>query len=214
MITRKNFYRITKLIKLSSLDFNYTQVFFKWFNYRHNRITIFTCHRKRSNIFRLGTTLEKNWLNVSQSPSSVDIVLPSSTRLIFHLLLNLGVNNGVIVLEKLLLSISFLVPRFLSVFREFFTEISLDAVVFLLVSFRGFRNIYLNFDLFMMALSSSFDMKGASLVRLHFYKDMAIKYLENSAFIHTKIIHIRSSCNYIISEVGSYYQTFYNRSWQ
>ena len=31
---------------------------------------------------------------------------------------------------------------------------------------------------------------------------MAIKYIGNSAFIHTKIIYIRSSCNYIISEFG------------
>ena len=29
-----------------------------------------------------------------------------------------------------------------------------------------------------------------------------VKLIENSAFIHTKIMYVRSSCNYIISEFG------------
>ena len=41
-------------------------------------------------MFKVGTTLEKNWLNVSQSPSSLDVILLSSMRLIFHLLMNFG----------------------------------------------------------------------------------------------------------------------------
>ena len=40
---------------------------------------------------------------------------------------------------------------------------------FLLVPVRCFRNIFLNLDLFMMALWSSFDMKGASLARMYFF---------------------------------------------
>ena len=44
--------------------------------------------------FKEGTTLEKNWLNVSQSFSSLDIVLSSSTRLIFSPLDEFWVNNG------------------------------------------------------------------------------------------------------------------------
>ena len=39
-------------------------------------------------MFKMGTTLERNWLNVSKSSLSLDMVLPSSTRLIFHLLMN------------------------------------------------------------------------------------------------------------------------------
>ena len=34
------------------------------------------------------------------------------------------------------------------------------------------------------------------------FRDMASKYIENSAFIHTKIINVRSPCNYIIPEFG------------
>ena len=37
---------------------------------------------------------------------------------------------------------------------------------------------------------------------LLFHRDMAIKYIKNSVFVHTKIIYVRSSCNYIISEFG------------
>ena len=37
---------------------------------------------------------------------------------------------------------------------------------------------------------------------LLFYRDMAIKYIKNSAFAHIKIIYVWSSCNYIISEFG------------
>ena len=44
--------------------------------------------------FKEDTTLEKNWLNVSQSFSSLDIVLSSSTRLIFSPLGEFWVNNG------------------------------------------------------------------------------------------------------------------------
>ena len=34
------------------------------------------------------------------------------------------------------------------------------------------------------------------------YQGMAIKYIENSAFIHTIVIYIRSSYNYVISELS------------
>ena len=56
----------------------------------------------------------------------------------------------------------------------------------------------------MVALRSSFDVKGALLAPMYFffYRDMAIKYIKNSAFVHTKIVYVRSSCNYIISELG------------
>ena len=61
--------------------------------------------------FKEDTTLEKNWLNVSQSFSSLDI-LPSSTRLIFAPLDEFWVNNGRKVFQKLLLSIILLAWRF------------------------------------------------------------------------------------------------------
>ena len=61
--------------------------------------------------FKEGTTLEKNWLNVSQSFLPLDI-LPSSTRLIFSSLDEFWVNNGRKVFQKLLLSIILLAWRF------------------------------------------------------------------------------------------------------
>ena len=61
--------------------------------------------------FKEGTTLEKNWLNVSQSFSSLNI-LPSSTRLIFSPLDEFWINNGRKVFQKLLLSIILLAWRF------------------------------------------------------------------------------------------------------
>ena len=61
--------------------------------------------------FKEGTTLEKNWLNVSQSFSSLDI-LPWSTRLSFSPLDEFWVNNGRKVFQKLLLSIILLAWRF------------------------------------------------------------------------------------------------------
>ena len=47
--------------------------------------------------------------------------------------------------------------------------------------------IFLNLDLFMIVLRSSFDMKRALIAQMLFYRDMAIKYTEN---IHTKTIYI------------------------
>ena len=63
-------------------------------------------------MFKVGTTLEKNSLNVSQSSSSLDMVLLPSTRLIFSPLDEFWVNNCGTVLEKLLLTVIFLVLRF------------------------------------------------------------------------------------------------------
>ena len=78
---------------------------------------------------------------------------------------------------------------FLSDFKNFLQRF------LLLVSVRCFRNIFLNLDLFKMALQSSFYMKGASLARMYlfFYREMAIKYIENRAFcafIHTNTYHV------------------------
>ena len=58
-------------------------------------------------MFKVGTTLEKNCLNVSQSSLSLDMVLTSSTRLIFSPFDEFWVNNGRTVLQKLLLSVIF-----------------------------------------------------------------------------------------------------------
>ena len=63
-------------------------------------------------MFKVGSTLEKNWLNVSQSSSSLDVILLSSMRLIFSPFDEFWVNNGSTVLQKLLLSVIFLVSRF------------------------------------------------------------------------------------------------------
>ena len=63
-------------------------------------------------MYKLGSTLKKSWLNVSQSSSSPGIVLPSSTRFILSPFDEFLVNNGWTVLEKLLLSVIFLVSRF------------------------------------------------------------------------------------------------------
>ena len=49
-------------------------------------------------MFKVGTTLEKNCLNVSQSSLSLDMVLTSSARLIFSPFDEFWVNNGRTVL--------------------------------------------------------------------------------------------------------------------
>ena len=85
-------------------------------------------------MFIVGTTLKKSWSNVSQSSSSIDTILLLSRRLIFSPFDELSVNNGWAVLQKLLLAVFFSVKifkvRFLSVFQESSTEISLGVVVF------------------------------------------------------------------------------------
>ena len=43
-------------------------------------------------MFRVGTTLEKNWVNVWQSSSSLDMVLPSLSSLIFSIFDEFWVN--------------------------------------------------------------------------------------------------------------------------
>ena len=66
-------------------------------------------------MFRVGTTLEKNWLNVWQSSSSLDMVLPSLSSLIFSIFDEFWVNwvnNGRTFLQKLLLSVICLMSRF------------------------------------------------------------------------------------------------------
>ena len=76
-------------------------------------------------MLKVGITLEKNWLNVSQSSSSLHMVLLPSMRLIFSLFDEFWVNNGRTVLQKLLFQI-----KFLSVFQKFFKEIFWGAVGF------------------------------------------------------------------------------------
>ena len=58
-------------------------------------------------MLKLGTILEKNWLNASQSSSSLDMVLPPSTKLIFSIFDEFWVNNSRALLQKLLLSVFF-----------------------------------------------------------------------------------------------------------
>ena len=98
------------------------------------------------------------------------MVFLSSTRLFFSAFDKFWVNNGRTVLQQLHLSVTFFSVkifkiRFLSVFQEFF----FGCVVFLLVSVLCFKNIFFNLDLIMMALGSSFDMKGASLALMYFF---------------------------------------------
>ena len=62
--------------------------------------------------FKVGTTLRKNWLNVLQISSSLDLLLPSSMRLILSHFDEFWVNIGIAVLQKLLLSVIVLVSRF------------------------------------------------------------------------------------------------------
>ena len=116
-------------------------------------------------MFKVGTILEKNWLNVSQSSSSVDMNLLSTMRLFFSPFDECWVNNGRTVLHKLLLPVMFLGPRFSKedflVFFKSFLQMFLWVLLFLLlVSVLCFRNLFLNLDHF---------MKGASLARLYFY---------------------------------------------
>ena len=63
-------------------------------------------------MFKVCTTLEKKWLNASHSSSSLDMVFPSSTRLIFLSFDEFWVSNCKTILQKLLLPVMFLVSRF------------------------------------------------------------------------------------------------------
>ena len=83
------------------------------------------------------------------------------------------VNNCGTVLEKLLLSVIFVKIfniRYLSVFQEFFTEVSLSAPGFFVTIGSIFQKyIFRNIDLFMMALGGSFVMKRVSLARMYLF---------------------------------------------
>ena len=91
------------------------------------------------------------------------MVLPSSTTLIFfQIFMNfgwamVGQSSGNFCYQKFFLSIKIFKVRFLSIIQEFFTEIFSGAAVFFLLVF------------FMMVLWSSFDIRGASLARMHFF---------------------------------------------
>ena len=63
-------------------------------------------------MIKMDTTLKQIQLNVSQSSSSLEMVLPSSARLTFLPFDEFWANNGKAVLQKLLLSVTFIVSRF------------------------------------------------------------------------------------------------------
>ena len=97
-----------------SFDFDCTQVFVKRFNYRHNRIKIFTCHRKRFRFWYVQSGYyirEKliKWLT-ELLVTRYDFTIINEVNLFtFWWML---VNNGRTVLQKLPLSVIFLVSRF------------------------------------------------------------------------------------------------------
>ena len=100
-----------------------------------------------------------------------------------------GQSSGNFCYQKFLLSIKIFKVRFLSIIQEFFTEIFLGAVVFFVRFLHdGFVKLFWH--------KGSFISTNALL----FYRDMVLKYIVKSAFTHTKIIYVRSSCNYVISE--------------
>ena len=101
-------------IKYFSLDFDYTRVLAKDLitDIIVSRLPLAIGKGLGFGMFKVGTTLKKNWLNASHSSSSLDMVLRSSERLIFLPFDEFWVDNGRTVLQKLLLSVIFLVSRF------------------------------------------------------------------------------------------------------
>ena len=100
--------------KCFTFHFGHTRVFVENFNYWHNRFKIFTSRKKRLRVWYVQTryTWEKNLVNVSQSSSSLDMVLPSTKRVRFLLFQLFCVNKDGTVLKKLLLSMTVLVSKF------------------------------------------------------------------------------------------------------
>ena len=136
-----SFSEIKVWVKRFSFDFDYTRVSVERFNSDiiGSKFSLAIEKDLSFGMFKVGTTLKRNWLNVSQRSSSLDMVLPSSTRLIFSLFDKVWVNNGKTVLQKLQLAVIFFrfkifQIRFFSVFQKFFYIDFFGAVVFLLIS--------------------------------------------------------------------------------
>ena len=115
-------------IKRFSLDLDYTQVFVENLitDMIGSRLSLAIGEDLGFGLFKVGTTLEKIWLNVSQSSLSLDMVLLSSMRLIFTPFDEFWVNNGRTVLQKFMLSVIFKCQvfkiRFLSFFKVFYKD--------------------------------------------------------------------------------------------
>ena len=96
-----SFSKIVGCVKCFSFAFDYTRMFVGRFNYRNIRIKIFTCDRKRLRFWYVQIRYHlREKLNVSWSSSSLDVVLSSSTKLIFSLFDEFWSNNGRIVLSR------------------------------------------------------------------------------------------------------------------
>ena len=198
-------------VKRFSLDFD-SRVFVERFTYRHNRIKIFICHRKRLRFWyvQTGHYIREKLIKCLTELLITGYGFTIINEVNFSPFDEFWVNNCGTVLEKLLLSVIFVKIfsiRYLSVFQEFFTEVSLSAPGFFCYYRFDFSEIYISkykslHDGFgrLFCHEESFISTNVPL----FYRDMAIKYIENNAFLHTKIISIRSSCNHIRSEFGNY----------
>ena len=102
-------------IKRFSLDFDYTRAFVERFNYRVNRIKIVTCHPKRLRFWYIQSgyyvreKLIKALTEFLVAAYGFTIINEVNFFSPFH---EFWVNNGRTVLQKLLLSVRFLVSRF------------------------------------------------------------------------------------------------------
>ena len=161
-------------VKRFSLDFD-SRVFVERFTYRHNRIKIFIFHRKRLRFWYVQTG---HYIREKLNKCLTELLITGYGFTIinevnFSPFDEFWVNNCGTVLEKLLLSVIFVKIfniRYLSVFQEFFTEVSLSAPGFFVTIGSIFQKyIFRNIDLFMMALGGSFVMKRVSLARMYLF---------------------------------------------
>ena len=117
--------------------------------------------------------LQKKPLKKSHNSVSLEIFLPFSIRLTLSPFKGLFIKKGIILFQKVLLSVTFLCPDYCSmiffvVLSNFLQTFLWRLKVFWLFSVLSFKNLFLNPDLFIIVLWSSLVIKGASLARTYF----------------------------------------------